>query len=654
MANKFLSSDGVRYFWAKLKAKLEDKSDKGHTHTASEVSGLATVATSGSYSDLSSTPTIDKTLSETSTDENVPSSKCVYNAIKSNGGGSSVQSDYAQNDDTQPDYIKHRTHYKEIVHQEEVEIFPETEIDFPSLGDMGYSQSEPLNIQAGDVVKVLWDNQVYECKAQLIPQIESYYPADMIGFGNLSAFEIDDPTTSEIPFVVIANYSLGEEGFITGCIIMPMSECSTPITVKIFTGGDKVVYHKLDVNYLPISESDISADENNIVTSKPLLRYLRNNTPDWDISDSDDPRFIKNRPCYKRLWGSNGYLFSADITLDENGIYTSSDKLYSFDDIWNNSYGDIILTVYWHDGTYNCKLRKIYTEWTDEYGEYQYYSYFAFGNVSDIDSYDDTAPFLVYADFNPETQKIGETYIKDYDGFTGDITLQVDAEYRCWAYYTLDNRYLNTDSLKADWDEEDITKPSFMHNKPCYRQKVSGENGVGGTAIYLVFNDSGVCIVQDSYLNLVKYFNDYEPVDSNNIFVKCTWNGTEYQCKVRQLSCEYYDSDKGVLTDYYRAFGNVSSINSEYPDTAPFLVYANYNPETHQYGETYIVSQDNSISEIQFGISWSYEYWRYEPISNKYLNLTESVSENDNNPVTSGAVYDAIQSAIGTALGGSY
>ena len=76
----------------------------------------------------------------------------------------SVQSDYEQNDSSQSDYIKNRTHYKEIIHQEKVDLLPATEIDFSSLGGM-YSQSEPLNIQVGDTVKVLWDNQEYECTA---------------------------------------------------------------------------------------------------------------------------------------------------------------------------------------------------------------------------------------------------------------------------------------------------------------------------------------------------------------------------------------------------------------------------------------------------------------------------------------------------------
>lgn len=329
-----------------------------------------------------------------------------------------------------------------------MDLLPATEIDFSSLGGM-YSQSEPLSVQVGDTVKVLWDNQEYECVAQSIATLDLEgnlgIPSDGIVFGNLYDIFGVYPDSHDIPFFVFANYIMSEqEGVISGYFIQPISKLTNPITVNIFTGGDKTVYHKLDVNYLPISNSNISTDENNIVTSKPLLNYLRANQSDWGINDSDDPRYIQNRPFYRELWGtSNSGLISTTITLDENGIYTSQERSYNFNDIWDNSYGDISLTVYWHDGTYNCKLRKVLTTWTDEYGVSQEYWCFVFGNVSDIDSYNDTAPFLIYADFNPETHKTGETYIKAYDGFTGELTLQVDAEYRYWGYTTLDNKYLD-------------------------------------------------------------------------------------------------------------------------------------------------------------------------------------------------------------------
>lgn len=53
-----LDKAGLTYLWSKLKAKLNGKADAVHTHSASDVSGLAKVATSNSYNDLSNKPTI--------------------------------------------------------------------------------------------------------------------------------------------------------------------------------------------------------------------------------------------------------------------------------------------------------------------------------------------------------------------------------------------------------------------------------------------------------------------------------------------------------------------------------------------------------------------------------------------------------------------
>lgn len=677
MVKQYLDKTGLTHLWSKIKDLIATKADTSHTQDASTITGLATVATSGSYNDLSGVPEIDKTLSEASTDDNVPSSKCVYNAIRSvgagGGGGSSVQSDYEQNDSSQLDYIKNRTHYKEVIHQERVDLLPATEIDFSLVGEMGYTQTEPLSVQVGDTVKVLWDNQEYECVAQSIatldPNGNSGIPADGIIFGNLYyIFEVD-LDSRDIPFVVIANYTMSEQGeIISGCCIMPTSELTNPITVNIFTSGDKTVYHKLDLNYLPLSNSNISEDDNAIVTSKPLINYLNNRRPDWEINDSDDSRYIENRPFYRDLWGtSDSGLISTTITLDKNGIYTSQEQLYNFNYIWDNSYGDISLTVYWHDGTYNCKLRKIYTEWTNEYGESQSYFYFVFGNVSDIYSCDDTAPFLIYANFNPETHKAGETYVKAYDGFTGELTLQIDAEYRYWGYYTLDNKYLDIGSLQSNWNEENISAPSFIHNKPFYRYRNSGDNhsSVAGS---FELNNEGTCVTPIQYLDVNKRTNNDEPTGDITINVK--WNNEEYNCKIRYFNDEYTDSEGNNHINGYYVFGNVSSIDGSYSDTAPFLIYANYNPNTHEYGETYIVSQDGSTGEVSYEFRYSYEYWDYKKLGNKYLNLSTNVYQSNDNPVTGDAVYNAIQSAIGneiqpaidnkirtaigTALGGSY
>ena len=581
----------------------------------------------------------------------------------------SVQSDYEQSDSTQPDYIKNRTHYKEIIHQGKVDLLPATEIDFSSLGDRGYSQPEPLNIQVGDKVKVLWGSQEYECVAQstatLDPEGNIGLPSDGIAFGNLYyLFEVTDDSRN-MPFCAIANYTMSEQGeIISGYVIMRTSELTNPITVNIFTEEDKVVYHKLDVNYLPIFESGISSDENNIVTSKPLLNYLSANRPDWDVSDRDAPRFIKNRPFYRDLWGSTGMLFNRIITLDETGLYTSEEQLYNFNDIWDNSYGDINLTVYWHDGTYNCKLRKVYTGWTDEYGEYQSYDYFAFGNVSDID-YDyryDSAPFLIYIDFNPETHKIGETYIKAYDGFTGELTLQVDAEYRYWGYITLDNRYLNLTESVSENSKNPVTSGAVYNaiqsaNEAVYTElnkkanadsiytKTEIDNKLGS-----VFHYKGTV---DSYSDLPSanevgdVWNIVNAYSLGDINIKAgdnvAWTGTDWDILSGTVDLSAYALGNHTHnTATTSANGFISSGDKAKLDT----VEKNANAYTHPL--THPASMIEGLATV--ATSGSYNDLSGAPKIDKTLSETST----DENVPSSKCVYDAIQAAIGNALGGSY
>lgn len=76
MAKKFLDYDGVLYFWQKIKAAFvtdvsynstSKKIQKTKAGTTSDVVTLSTVATSGSYDDLSNKPSIPEGVEKTST-----------------------------------------------------------------------------------------------------------------------------------------------------------------------------------------------------------------------------------------------------------------------------------------------------------------------------------------------------------------------------------------------------------------------------------------------------------------------------------------------------------------------------------------------------------------------------------------------------------
>lgn len=76
MAKKYLDYDGVLYFWQKIKAyfvsdvtydSTNRKIQKTKNGSTSDVVTLATVATSGSYNDLTNTPTIPSAVQPTTT-----------------------------------------------------------------------------------------------------------------------------------------------------------------------------------------------------------------------------------------------------------------------------------------------------------------------------------------------------------------------------------------------------------------------------------------------------------------------------------------------------------------------------------------------------------------------------------------------------------
>lgn len=88
---KYVNNNGVSEMWTNTKnyisAQLLGKSDVGHTHSASDItSGLATVATSGSYNDLSNKPTIPSKTSDLTNDSGFISSAVKESSISTERG----------------------------------------------------------------------------------------------------------------------------------------------------------------------------------------------------------------------------------------------------------------------------------------------------------------------------------------------------------------------------------------------------------------------------------------------------------------------------------------------------------------------------------------------------------------------------------------
>lgn len=90
---KLLDKEGLTYYTGKVKGQLATKQaliTNDNKLSASLVSGLSSVATSGSYNDLTNKPDLSvyelssnkvTSLSSASTDTQYPSAKCVYDII---------------------------------------------------------------------------------------------------------------------------------------------------------------------------------------------------------------------------------------------------------------------------------------------------------------------------------------------------------------------------------------------------------------------------------------------------------------------------------------------------------------------------------------------------------------------------------------------
>lgn len=150
------------------------------------------------------------------------------------GGGASVQADMAQNDETQPDFVKNRTHWKE---GGLTEILSETTLDTsngitPFPGD--------LALKADTEYTVVWNGTTYVRTARS----ESLEGIPIIAIGNLDAFAGTGDTGE--PFAIAYGDTLASI-FGTPNALMAFDGSETA-TLSIT--ADTTVYHKLDNRYI--------------------------------------------------------------------------------------------------------------------------------------------------------------------------------------------------------------------------------------------------------------------------------------------------------------------------------------------------------------------------------------------------------------------
>ena len=169
-------------------------------------------------------------LSDLQTDAKDNLVAAINEAAASGGAGSSGQSDWNQNDDTQPDYVKNRPFY--TGDPVETVIVEESTVSFSNEGGIYYAELEStFSAKAGETYKVSWDGTTYECSCVEVSGTTSIGNLSIVGAGS---------DTGE-PFIMGVNNGKG--------IGIYTADTASSHTISISEMAAQVV--KIDEKYLP-------------------------------------------------------------------------------------------------------------------------------------------------------------------------------------------------------------------------------------------------------------------------------------------------------------------------------------------------------------------------------------------------------------------
>ena len=233
------------------------------------------------------------------TTEDKSSLVAAINEVRRTGG---VQSDWNQNDETQPDYVKNRPFY--TGDPVETVLVEESTVSFTANNGiyMGELRST-FSATVGETYKVSWDGTVYECAC-----------ADFSGrtaIGNLSIAGAGSDTGE--PFLIVISNSEG--------IVIGTADTSASHTFSISGFAPEVV--KIDKKYLV--------------------------QPDWNQNDSTQPDYVKNRPFYTGDPVETVLVEESTVSFAEDrGLYIAQ-----FPSTFEATVGETY-KVYWDSAAYEC------------------------------------------------------------------------------------------------------------------------------------------------------------------------------------------------------------------------------------------------------------------------------------------------------------
>lgn len=234
--------------------------------------------------------------------------------LKSGSEAGGVQSDWNQNDETQPDYVKNRPFY--TGNPVETVLVEESTVSFADADGIYIGQLEStFSPTVGETYKVSWDGTVYECVCV------NFYGDTVIG--NLSLMG-DGSDTGE-PFIMMVHNGQGIEIF--------TADASASHTFSISISGQPQIV-KIPSKYIDKDASGyIVIHKNSTMTEQEAQNYhneiLGNEVVFiiWSGMCISEISFggTTDHDLYLRTQNGEDYF----ITKNNNGLFAFSDRKFS-------------------------------------------------------------------------------------------------------------------------------------------------------------------------------------------------------------------------------------------------------------------------------------------------------------------------------------
>lgn len=452
------------------------------------------------------------------------------------------QSDWNQNDDTKPDYVKNRPFY--TGDPAETVLVEESTVAFAA--DDGGSGLYVADVEStfemtvGETYKISWDDTVYECPCQMVADIP---PA----IGNLAILDIG-PDTGE-PFVIGAESGYGN--------IIFTADTSASHTISISGMVAPVV--KIDKNYLPDNPLKITgAAVDQIVITSAVDEG--GNPTEWgtvDISNFAPAQFKPAGKSYLTFSSSNNFTLKVnDATKHWNGVleYFASDRIWT---VWD---GACTLSAIDNNGEYVLYLRG--TGNTVITGNGARYSWGLTG--TDIKCIGNIENLLDYATAKSGAHPIMENYCY-YNMFSGCTSLTqapaLPATTLAGSCYY--NMFRNCSSLKLSSTKTDEYTQE-------YRIPSSGNGTTASNALRNIFASTGGTFTGDPEINTTYYLS------SDNMTVR--------------------ETEIATLNGYVDSM--IDAAISEYADTAEYIIHSSTEGSTKKFKITVDDTGTLSATEV--------------------------------------------------------